>query len=56
MTDPVTEPGGVVRGELPVGTRLRCIGCGAELIVVGAAEVELSCCGGALEPVGPARR
>jgi hypothetical protein len=54
MTDPVA--GGVVRGELAVGTRLRCAGCGAELIVVGAADVELSCCGGSLETTGPTRR
>ena len=32
-------------GPIGVGTRLRCAECGSELIVVGKADAELSCCG-----------
>jgi len=41
---------------LTVGTRLRCAGCGSELIIVTHGDAELSCCGRPLVAVAPPKR
>ena len=52
-----TDPTAVtLTGQLAVGTRLRCTGCGSELIVITKGDAELSCCGRALVPVAAPKR
>lgn len=39
--------------ETKTGTRVRCDSCGSELIVVKAADPELTCCDRPVSPMSP---